>query len=139
VAGRLPRPLRYAAAATDGRRLLVAGGTDGVRASRDVYSFDPASGRARRIARLPHPLAHTAGAVIGGTFFVLGGRGNGLATQRRDIWAVDPASGRVRRAGRLPVPLSDLSAVALGGRLLVVGGRDRAGGVHHEVLELAPR
>jgi hypothetical protein len=45
----------------------------------------------------------------------------------------------VRPAGRLPVALSDLSVVAVGTRLIVVGGRDRAGTVHGEVLELAPR
>src|SRR5262249_17978152 len=122
-----------------GSRLLVAGGTDGVHASRDVFSFDPASGRTRRIARLPHALGHAAGAVLGGYLFVLGGRGDSLTGQRRAIWAIGPRSGRVRPAGRLAVALSDLSAVSLHGHVLVVGGRDSGGRVHSELLELGPR
>jgi N-acetylneuraminic acid mutarotase len=93
----------------------------------------------RVIGHLPAPSAHAAGAALGGTFYVLGGRGDAANSQRRSIWAIDPVSGRVRVAGRLPVALSDLSAVAFGNRLIVVGGRDNAGTVHGEILELAPR
>lgn len=82
------------------------------------------------------PLAHAAGASLGGTFYVLGGRGDGLSSQRREILAIDPASGRVRPAGQLPIALSDLSAASFGGRVWVVGGRDAAGTVHDEAWAL---
>jgi len=134
----LPHALRYAAAAGVGGRLLVAGGTDGTTARDEILSVDPRRHRVRVIGRLPAPLAHAAGAALGPTFYVLGGRGDATGSQRRTIWAID-AKGSVRRAGRLPVALSDLSAVASGGRLIVVGGRDRSGTVHGEVYALAPR
>ena len=133
----LPHPLRYAAAAVAGRRLLVAGGTDGTRARDEILSIDPARHRVRVIGHLPARVAHAAGAVFGGVFYVLGGRGDGAASQRRGIWAIDPATGHVRPAGRLPVGLSDLGAVTAGDRLLVAGGRDAHGVVHRELLELA--
>ena len=101
--------------------------------------MDPVAHKVRVLGRLPARSAHGAGAALGGTFYVFGGRGDARNSQRRAIWAIDPASGRVRLAGRLPVALSDLSAVAFGNRLIVVGGRDRAGTVHGEVLEMAPR
>jgi N-acetylneuraminic acid mutarotase len=90
----------------------------------------------RVIARLPHPLAHAAGAALGGVFYVIGGRGDALDGQRAAIWAIDPRSPRPRRAGRLPLALSDLAAVRTGDALLAVGGRDRRGRVHAEVWRL---
>jgi DNA-binding beta-propeller fold protein YncE len=134
----LPHPVRYAAAAAVGGRLLVAGGTDGTRARDEVVSVDPVRHRARVIGHLPARLAHAAGAALDGTFYVVGGRSDGTASQRRGIWAIDPATGHVRPAGRLPTALSDLAATAAGGRLLVAGGRDAHAGVHRELLELAP-
>ena len=47
----LPKPLRYAAAAAVGRQILIAGGTSGEAASRDVYAFDPAAAACRGSAR----------------------------------------------------------------------------------------
>ena len=93
----------------------------------------------RVLGRLPAPLAHAAGAALGNTFYVLGGRDDSLSGQKRAIWAIDPASGRGagRAASRQRCRTS--SAVAVGGRIVVVGGRDAGGGVHDEVLELAPR
>ena len=133
----LPHPLRYAAAAAVGGRLLIAGGTDGTRARDEILSVDPARHRVRVIGHLPARLAHAAGAALGNTFYVLGGRGDATASQRRGIWAIDPATGHVRAAGRLPTALSDLGAVAAGDRLLVAGGRDARGVVHHELLAFA--
>jgi N-acetylneuraminic acid mutarotase len=80
-----------------------------------------------------------AGAVLGSTFFVLGGRSDRGATARRGIWAVDTRTGRVRAAGRLPVALSDAAAITVGKRILVVGGRTASGSVSDRVWELALR
>jgi YVTN family beta-propeller protein len=135
----LPHPLRYAAAAAVGGRILVAGGTDGVHARDEILSVDPRRHRVRVIGRLPAPVAHAAGATLGGVFYVLGGRGDGLGSQRRRIWAIDPATGNVRAAGHLPVGLSDVGAATEGDRLLVAGGRDAHGTVHGELLVLGRR
>jgi hypothetical protein len=135
----LPHPLRYAAVAAVGGRLLVAGGTDGTHARREVLEVDPVRHRVKVIARLPAPLGHAAGAVAGGTFFILGGRGDALSGQRATIWAVDPVTHRVRRAGQLPDALSDVGATTSGGRVLVAGGRDARGHVHDELWTLEAR
>jgi YVTN family beta-propeller protein len=136
VIARLPRPLRYPAVAAVGGRVLIGGGTDGLAATRDVYSFDPATRKVRRVARLPEPLTHAAGAALGDTFLVIGGRGASQGTQRRTIFAVDAATGRIHRAGVLPQALSDVGAAALGRRVLVVGGRDRLGRVSDSIVAL---
>ena len=133
----LPHPLRYAAAAAAGGALLVAGGTDGSRARREIIRVDPVRHRARVLGRLPVALAHVAGAVLGRTFFVFGGRGDGAAGPRRTIWAVDTGTGRVRAAGLLPLALSDASAITVGGRIILVGGRTASGSVSDRVFELA--
>jgi N-acetylneuraminic acid mutarotase len=135
----MPRPLRYAAVAAIGGRILIAGGTSGTQAVSDILSFDPQTGRIRRIGRLPHPLTHAAGAALAGRFYVIGGRSDSLTGQTRTIVAVDPATGAVHRAGRLPVALSDTGAASLGDRVLVLGGRDATGAVHDAVLELTQR
>jgi hypothetical protein len=76
---------------------------------------------------------------VAGTFFVLGGRGDALNSQRAGIWAVDPVTHRVRQAGRLPVALSDVGAAASGERILVAGGRDAGGRVHGQLWTLEAR
>jgi hypothetical protein len=137
----MPRPLRYAAVSAVGNAVLIAGGTSGTTARREVLRFDPHTGRVTRIARLPAPLTHAAGATLGGRFYVLGGRGDTPGTQSASILAVDPASGRIRHAGRLPLALSDLGAASFSGHVTALGGVDSAGGVHDEIwtLRTSPR
>jgi N-acetylneuraminic acid mutarotase len=139
VVATLPHPLRYAAVAAVGGRIMVAGGTNGVQCRREVLSVDPVRHRVRVVARLPAPLSHAAGAALGGRFYVLGGRGDALTSQRAAIWALDPVRGTLRRAGRLPVALSDLAAASTRGRIVVAGGRDARGTVHDELWSLAAR
>ncbi len=133
VAGLLPKPLRYAAVAAVGGALMIAGGTSGESASRDIYRFDPATGKLTTVGLLPQPLTHAAAAAVNGTAFVFGGRGSSPTSQTRAILAISP-SGKVSRVGLLPIGLSDLAAVELGGHIVIVGGRDASGRVHDEML-----
>src|SRR5205085_4753016 len=109
----LPRPLRYAAVASTGSDLLIAGGTSGTTAQRSIFRFRPATGELRRIGRLPRPVTHAAAANLGGRVYVLGGRGSALGSATAAVWSVDPATGTVKHAGRLPAALSDLAAVTV--------------------------
>lgn len=138
VVGLLPRPLRYAAVAAVGGRLLIAGGTSGVTAQRAILSYDPATRAVRGIGELPYPVTHAAGASLNGYFYVLGGRSASLTGQRASILAVDPSTGNARSAGRLPEALSDLGSASFSGRILLVGGRDSSGIVHDQALTLVP-
>ena len=124
VVGRLPTPLRYAAAAAADGQLVVAGGsTPSGSASRAVLAFDPATRRVRRLGRLPAPTTHAAAASLGGVTYVIGGRGAAPDSPSSRILAVDPVRGRVRPAGQLASPRSDLGVAATKHGILLLGGR----------------
>ena len=128
LAAKLPRGLRYAAVATLGGKVLLAGGEDAAGTpTRDIWSYDPASGRVVRAGRLPGPLDHAAAAAVGNRLYVLGGLRGGSPTATILSWA--PGEPHARRAGRLPQPLSDEAAVAVPGGVAVVGGRTASGPV----------
>ncbi len=131
--GLLPKPLRYAAVAAVGGALVIAGGTSGESASRDIYRFDPSTAKLTKIGLLPQPLTHAAAAAVNGAAFVFGGRGPSPTSQTRAILAISP-NGKVTHAGLLPIGLSDLAAVPLEGHIVVAGGRDQSGRVHSEIF-----
>jgi DNA-binding beta-propeller fold protein YncE len=123
VVGRLPTPVRYAAvAAADGRIVIAGGSLPNGTASRAVFSFDPSTGRVKRLGKLPAPTTHAAAAVVGDDVFVIGGRGAARDTPTNRIIEVEP-SGPVRLSGHLLTARSDAAAVALGDSILVAGGR----------------
>jgi len=127
------------AAKRTGRRLIIAGGTRGDVATREVYSFDPAHDQVHQIGMLPRELTHAAGAALGNWMYVIGGRGTDQGTQTSAILAVDPVSGRVEPAGRLPVGLSDLGAATIGGAVVVAGGRQSDGVLSNRLYALRPQ
>jgi hypothetical protein len=139
VVGHLPHPVRYAAVAAIGGRLIIAGGTSGDVATREVYSFDPVDGQVHQIGLLPHELTHAAGAALGDRVYVIGGRGPDQGTQTNVILSVNPVTGRVRPAGHLPVALSDVGAATIGGMVMVAGGRQPSGVLSNRLYELRPR
>lgn len=139
VVARLPRPLRYAGVAAAGQRLMISGGTSGLAARREVFSFDPGTGAVTQIALLPRPLTHAGAATLHGVVYVIGGRGSDLSSQRSEVLAINPRSGAVTRAGALPGGLSDAGVTTVGNRILIAGGVDAAGSTRAEVLEMTPR
>jgi hypothetical protein len=136
VVARLPHPLRYAAVTAAAGQLIIAGGTSGTNATREIYAFDPAASRVRPLALLPHPLTHAAAATLRGVVYVIGGRGSVQGSQTAEILAVDPVNGRIQPAGRLPKPLSDVGAAVTGDQILLGGGRGATGVVSDELLLL---
>lgn len=97
VVAHLPFGLRYAAIAPDGGNLIVAGGTTPSGLSDAILSFNPATGRVRRIGRLPIALTHASAAQVDGRVLVIGGRRQLAGDQTSLILAVDPDSGITRR------------------------------------------
>ena len=138
VAAQLPVGLRYAAVAAAAGRLIIIGGSTPVRASDAIFSFDPATGRVRRIGTLPQPITHGGAATLGSTVYLVGGRGDALNAQTARVWAIDPLTGAVRLAGRLPRPLSDAGVLAVGRGIVVAGGLTRTGATVGDVGELIP-
>jgi hypothetical protein len=137
VVAYLPEPLRYAAVALTPAGLVIAGGTSGTRASRDVYRLDPTSGRLRRIALLPRGITHAAGAALGADALVIGGREAGEDSQLREVLAISPG-GAVSVVGELPLALSDVAVARSGGEIVLAGGRDRAGAQQRSVFRMSP-
>jgi YVTN family beta-propeller protein len=139
VVAHLPTALRYAAVTAIRNTIVIAGGSlpDGT-ASTAVLEYVPATGRVRRVARLPAPTTHAAGAALGDVAYVIGGRGATIGTPTDRVVALDVGSGRIRPAGRLSTPRSDLAAVALGRRIFLAGGRSR-GGTESMLSELVPK
>jgi YVTN family beta-propeller protein len=131
VVAHLPEPLRYAAVAADADEIVIAGGsTPAGTASRNVYSFDPATSRVRLVGRLPQPTTHAAAASLGELTYVIGGRGANNDTPTRRVVAIDPEHRRVTAAGHLPTALSDLAAAAVGrDQIAIAGGRSLQGTV----------
>jgi N-acetylneuraminic acid mutarotase len=135
---RLPHALRYAAVATLGQTLYVAGGTsERGNATRDLLAFDTRGGTVTKVGRLPRATTHAAAAAFGCCVYVIGGRGTNVGTPTRRIYAFDPSHKHLQSAGRLPQPLSDLGAVAQRRRILVFGGRG-SNATAGSVVQLAP-
>ncbi|HXD70498.1 MAG TPA: PQQ-binding-like beta-propeller repeat protein [Gaiellales bacterium] len=122
IAGTLPQGLRYAAVAPLAGRVMIAGGRTGSGPSRDILSFDPATGHVARVGSLPQPLMHAEAAALGGVMYVIGGiTAAGRPTDQ--VVAVTP-SGRAHVVARLPHPLSDAGVAATPAGLVIVGGSD---------------
>lgn len=134
---RLPLSLRYPAVAAVAGKLVIAGGTHGEAAQREILRFDPASGRVTAIGRLPDPLTHASAVALEGRVYALGGRGSASTSQTREILAIAPATGEVTKAGRLPVALSDTAAAVMGGRVVLAGGQG-VSGTESAIYSLTP-
>src|SRR3954454_4725403 len=112
VVAHLPHTLRYAAvAAADGGIVIAGGSLENGTASDAVYLFRPSTGRVSRLGTLPQATTHAAGATLGSTAVVVGGRGATTGTPTDRLVLVDPAKRTVRLVGRLREPLSDVAAV----------------------------
>ena len=127
VVGTLPQGLRYAAVAPLAGRVMIAGGRTVSGPTRDILSFDPATGRVTHVGSLPQPLMHAEAGVLDGVMYVVGGiTTSGGPTDQ--VVAVT-ASGRAHVVARLPGPLSDAGVAATPAGLVIVGGSDGTGPV----------
>lgn len=123
--GHIPLGVRYpAVGALDGKLIIAGGETAAGTPTSDAWSFDPATGKLSRLPSLPEPGDHAAGAVLGGTFYVISGLIRGTLTPR--IIALRPGGGWVP-AGALPEAVNNPTAAPLGGGVAVFGGRSATG------------
>jgi N-acetylneuraminic acid mutarotase len=124
-----PVAVHHLDAAALGGKLYIAGGrTDPERASAEFHSFDPASGRWRRLPDLPGGPTSAAGMVAGGgRIVVFGGddeRGwqDGEGSVAASAWAFDPARGRWQRLPDLRLERQAFGAAVAGGRVYAIAG-----------------
>lgn len=103
--------------------------------------FDAAANRWFPAAPLPRARNSSAGAVLGGALYVIGGRtvseGN---TDRVDVY--DPLSDRWNRSRPLPQAIGGAAAAVLNGKIYVFGGEyfsPASGGVFSQTWEYDPK
>jgi hypothetical protein len=119
---KLPSPSSREVVLTDGHQLFVVGGLDAAKQTTGgVVRIDPSTGSSQPAGSLVQPVHDAAGAVVNGTYLVVGG-GTGEEGSAAVQSFGTGAAGKV--VGNLPAPRSDHVAVELDGKVYVVGGFD---------------
>ncbi|GAA3779572.1 kelch repeat-containing protein [Plantactinospora mayteni] len=119
-----------AAMGVRGTRIYLAGGmrtlTPGPGGLQDtvatVSSYDVVTGRWATLPSLPEARDHVGGAIVGGTFYVLGGRDRGQVNVRDTVYALDLNSGRWTRRAPMPTPRGGIASAVVGDRIYTFGG-----------------
>jgi hypothetical protein len=102
----------------DGGGFLVLGGlATGDTSTSRIVDVDPVSGASQIAGHLTLAVHDSAGAAIGGRFFVFGGGSFSTVSLVQAFTA-----GVTNEVARLPEARSDLSAASLGGTTFIVGG-----------------
>lgn len=87
-----------------------------------VSAYHAPTGRWSTLASLPQARDHAGGAVVGGTFYVLGGRDRGQLNVRDEVFAMNLRSGRWSERSPMPTPRGGLATAAVGDRVYTFGG-----------------
>jgi Kelch motif len=133
---RLPTAVRYTAVAPLGTRIYAFGGELSTGADTNtIQELDTATGRASVAGHLSEPVAHASAVVLNGIIYVLGGRRNGIASDR--ILRFDPSRHSLVPAGRLPAPVFDAAAGTVSGVAYLAGGIGASGTSVDSVVELS--
>ncbi|MET8864747.1 kelch repeat-containing protein [Nonomuraea sp. NPDC004580] len=127
-----------AAMGVRGTKIYLAGGmrtlTPGPGGLQDtvdlVSSYDVATGRWERLPSLPQARDHVGGAVIGSTFYVLGGRDRGQVNVRDTVYALDLRARRWSERAPMPTARGGLAAAAVDGKIYTFGGEGRHDGTN---------
>lgn len=121
--GSLPTPSHDAAAALVGRAVELFGGGEASSVN-SVVRVDPASGRARLVARLDEPLSDLGVAKIAGTTYLVGGyTGSRYASAILRVGA----DGSTTTVARLPTGVRYAGVAVLDSQIYVAGGLTIAG------------
>ena len=116
----LPAGVSRTVVLPNGTGFIVLGGlSPGDVSTSRVVSVDPGARRAEEVGRLALAVHDSAGAAIGGRWFLFGG-GSSSTVSAIQAWTGSSAT----EVGRLPVARSDLSTATAGGTTYVVGGFD---------------
>ncbi len=118
------------AAGVIGGKFYLAGGlfatTDPIgNIGQNVEAYDPATGQWVARARAPSVRYQTAGAVVNGELYVVGGGTGTDFVPLLDVY--NPKTDSWRSLTSMPTPRGFLAAASLGGKVYAVGGRDLGG------------
>ncbi|KAI1076381.1 hypothetical protein F5B20DRAFT_323388 [Whalleya microplaca] len=99
-----------------------------------VSSYDTVSDtwRSDDLPPLPEPRQHVCGAVVNGTFYVLGGRTDGRGKVQGSVFALDleDMGAGWRSLTPMPTPRGGLGCAAVEGKIHCVGGEKPGHGAH---------
>ncbi|TDE49926.1 kelch repeat-containing protein [Nonomuraea mesophila] len=127
-----------AAMGVRGTKIYLAGGmrtlTPGAGGLQDtvdlVSSYDVVTGRWESLPNLPQARDHVGGAIIGGTFYVLGGRDRGQVNVRDTVYALDLRSRRWSERAPMPTARGGIATAAVGNKIYTFGGEGRHDGTN---------
>ncbi|MFC8939938.1 Kelch repeat-containing protein [Streptomyces griseoincarnatus] len=136
----MPRGVERGSAAmgVSGRKILLAGGmrvlVPGAGGLQDtvatVSAYDVVTGRWEELPALPEARDHVGGAVVGETFYVLGGRDRGQVNVRDTVYAWEHGARRWTERAPMPTARGGIAAAALGRRIYTFGGEGRHDGTN---------
>ncbi|PWE10290.1 hypothetical protein DD630_28950 [Streptomyces sp. BSE7F] len=129
----MPRGVERGSAAmgVSGRKILLAGGmrvlVPGAGGLQDtvatVSAYDVVTGRWEELPMLPEARDHVGGAVVGETFYVLGGRDRGQVNVRDTVYAWEHGARRWTERAPMPTARGGIAAAAVGSRIYTFGAR----------------
>ncbi|WNG36954.1 kelch repeat-containing protein [Archangium violaceum] len=116
-----------AAVGVSGTKIYLAGGLRSLAPDfQDTVatfsSYDVATGTWETLPDLPEPRDHVGGAVVDGTFYVLGGRANGVENVKGTVFAYDISAGTWSARAPLPTPRGGVATAVIGKKIYVIGG-----------------
>jgi N-acetylneuraminic acid mutarotase len=119
-----------AAIGVSGTKIYFAGGmrtlTPGPGGLHDtvdtVSSYDVVTGRWETLPSLPQARDHVGGAIIGRTFYVLGGRDRGQANVRDTVYAFDLRTRQWSERAPMPTPRGGIATAVIGRKIYTFGG-----------------
>jgi len=119
-----------AAIGVRGTKIYLAGGlrslTPGPGGFQDTVamfsSYDVVRGTWETLPDLPEARDHVGGAVVGGTFYALGGRANGVENVKDTVFAYSLSAGTWSTRSPLPTPRGGVAAAVVGQTIYVMGG-----------------
>jgi N-acetylneuraminic acid mutarotase len=116
-----------AAISASGTKIYLAGGLRSLTATfQDTVatfsSYDVEKGTWESLPNLLEPRDHVGGAIVDGTFYVLGGRANGQANVKGTVFAYDLSAGTWSTRSPMPTPRGGVATAAVGDTIYVMGG-----------------
>ncbi|QKV96048.1 kelch repeat-containing protein [Streptomyces sp. NA02950] len=125
-----------AAMGVHGSRIYLAGGMrtltpspGGLQDTVDtVSSYDVVTGRWRTLPSLPQARDHVGGAVVGATFYVIGGRDRGQVNVRDTVYAYDLRSRRWSQRAPMPTARGGIATAIVGTKIYTFGGEGKHDG-----------
>jgi N-acetylneuraminic acid mutarotase len=112
-----------AAVGVIGKTIYMAGGLNGISPTVDTAtSYDTASGKWATLPKLPEAKDHGGGAVVGDTFYAVGGRTAGIASLRSTVYSLNATATAWKKETSMRVARGGISVAAAHGKVYAFGG-----------------